>query len=248
MNDPETPTKDLLGLGPYGETLKVLAEGAVTFLSRICGPAADEFGLILRDKVHLWRLKNTVRIILKAEDLLHAAAEGENRMAHPRIVWGIIEEGSWTDSASVQELWAGLLASSCTPDGTDESNLLFVNLLAQLSSSQVRILQYACQNATKEVTDAGWIHAQLVNCTLHKLQDLSGVSDPHRLDREMDHLASLGLLSGGGGFDAYDKNATAYITPSPLALHLYVRCTGSLDDPVTFFGLMRGQPNGDASS
>ena len=55
MPNEEQGKRDLFGLAAYGETLNTLAKGVVdgagAFLSRICLPAAEEFGLLLRDKV-----------------------------------------------------------------------------------------------------------------------------------------------------------------------------------------------------
>ena len=80
--------------------------------------------------------------------------EAGRLQAHPRMVMRVIEDGSWSDDATVQKMWAGLLASSCCPDGRDESNLMFINLLGQLTSSQVRILRFACETANKILAPA----------------------------------------------------------------------------------------------
>ena len=54
----------MFGLAAYGEALNTLAKGAVdgasAFLSKICLPAAEEFGLLLRDKLSVWRAKNAI--------------------------------------------------------------------------------------------------------------------------------------------------------------------------------------------
>ena len=60
-----------------------------------------------------------------------------------------------------------------------------------------------------------------------------GESDIQRLDRELDHLRELGLIDGG----LEPGSPWIRIRPTPLALHLYVRCRGSRLSPVEFFGL-----------
>ena len=62
-------TTDVLGLAPYGEAVKVIAQGVVdgagAFLSRICLPAAEEFGLAWRDRIAGWRQRNAILITAK---------------------------------------------------------------------------------------------------------------------------------------------------------------------------------------
>ena len=89
-------SQDILGVKSFGDAIntatKGLVNGAGAFLSRICLPASEEFGLFLKDKVSKW--------------------SGENALQ--------IEKGSWVDDNKVQDMWAGLLASSCNEDGRDE--------------------------------------------------------------------------------------------------------------------------------
>ena len=52
---------DLLGIKGLSDSVKAttqgLLDGAAAFLSRVCLPAAEEFGLVLRDRVSAWRAK-----------------------------------------------------------------------------------------------------------------------------------------------------------------------------------------------
>lgn len=239
MTEKNGKSVDYLGIAPYGEALNTVAKeamaGAGAFLGRICLPAAEEFGLLLQDKVAGWRKKNTTQIVNKAEEILSSASEEKNLHAHPRLVGKIMNEGSWADDEKVQDMWAGLLASSCTKDGKDETNLIFMNLLSQITSVEARILNYACESSKKELTLAGWLHANHLQIELKQLQELAATNDFHRLDRELDHLRVLGLIDIAGGFNPHSTSAN--ITPSALALQMYVRCRGFAGSPVKYFGL-----------
>ena len=96
---------DLFGLAAYGEALNTLAKGTVdgagAFLNKICLPAAEEFGLLLRDKVSGWRAKNAIEITQKAEQIL-TDQDVSDVHAHPRLVMKIISEGSWTNDERVK--------------------------------------------------------------------------------------------------------------------------------------------------
>ncbi len=63
--------------------------------------------------------------------------------------------------------------------------------------------------------------------------EISGINEIHRLDRELDHLRSLELISVG--FNVDDKNLVADISPTSLALNLYVKSQGYNTDPALYW-------------
>jgi hypothetical protein len=71
--------------------------------------AAEEFGLLLRDKVGKWRRENALATVAKAKDMLEVAPS-EKRHAPPRLVMENLNRASWTDNEEVQKMWAGLYA------------------------------------------------------------------------------------------------------------------------------------------
>jgi len=237
MGEQENRSLDLLGIKPIADSIhtvtQAVVDGAAAFLSRMCLPAAEEFGLLLRDRVSHWRAVNAAKIATKAELIVNGLPDSDKRHAHPRLVAQIIEQGSWAESDEVQKMWAGLLASSCTVDGSDDSNLIFVDLLARLTLVEARILERACKESKKEVTQAGWLFPQHYSMSLEQLHECSGITDFHRLDRELDHLRTIGLIDGG--FSPLSTEAD--VTPSALALQMYARCNGWASDPLEFFGL-----------
>lgn len=60
-----------------------------------------------------------------SERMLRVATDYEDKKALPRLVVLTLEQVYWVDADEVREMWAGLLASSCTIDGKDESNLIY---------------------------------------------------------------------------------------------------------------------------
>ncbi len=256
MKEGEDKSLDILGVKPVADavntTVTATVGGASAFLSRICLPAAEEFGLLLREKVSNWRRQSALKITSLAESKIDGSLLGKVS-AHPRIVCEIIEKGSWSDEDHVQQVWAGLLASACTESGRDDSNLIFIGLLSQLAASQVRILNYVCENAQKYQSNVGWPYGDVIKITADTACTVCGVEDLHRLDREFDHLRALDLISGedsifnqgGGGFDLNSMNAS--FRPSPLALHMYVRGQGYIGSPTDFWDLKcKPQPRKDA--
>jgi hypothetical protein len=234
--DDKNKSLDLLGVKPIADSVNKVTDGAVNgasaFLSRICLPAAEEFGLLLKDKVSSWRAKNAVDITNKAQALLLDRKLSDLSLhALPRIVYSVIENGSWADDDLMQNLWAGLLASSCSETGKDESNLILVNLLSQLTTSQVRLISHISQNAASFQTEAGWIGALPFYMELEDLIQVMKVEDIHQIDRELDHLRGSELI--GNGFSVTGTRAN--VTPNALCLQLYARCQGYIGNPCDFF-------------
>ena len=226
---------DVLGVKPIADSVNKITDGTVNgasaFLSRICLPAAEEFGLLLKDKVSSWRSKNAVEIANKAQALLDDQINKTILHAHPRIVYAAIENGSWAEDDFMQKLWAGLLASSCTETGKDESNLILVNLLSQLTTSQALLVSHICQSCKTYQTQAGWIASQPFHMELEELVAVMKTSDIYQIDRELDHLRGMELISTG----FTPEQTKADVTPHALCLNLYVRSQGYIGNPSDYF-------------
>ena len=242
MND--NKALDLLGIKGLSDSVKIvtqgLIDGAAAFLSRLCLPLAEEFGLMLRDRVSAWRAGNAVRMLSKANSIHLSNSPSPTDRLNPRLAQVAIEEASWIDDDQVQAMWSGLLASSTSPDGRSDDNLLFMNLLKQLSSLEVRILRCAVEKASKDVTPHGLIVSRrLTEIPIDELPKLFGTEDLQRIERELDHLRELGLLGlggeDGGGIEV--SSGLTNLTPSSLALHLFVRAQGSKLSPAAYWNL-----------
>lgn len=207
--------------------------GAAAFLSRICLPVAEELGLLFQDRVSWWRQQNALKIAHKAEQLTKRLAMGDDVQAHPRLVHMALESGSWADTDEVQDMWAGLLASSLTKGGSSDDNLVFMNVLSQLTRYQAVIFNGACESAVKLLTSAGFVIARELIMDRAAVCDLAGCEDFHLVDFHLDHLRETGLLSPEAGFDVDSPRAT--LTPSPFGIQFYVRCQGFVGSPSEYF-------------
>jgi hypothetical protein len=199
---------------------------ALAFLNRICPSAVEEVRHLLREGLSNYRVAAAVEIALRAEEGFVALPESENLRIAPRLLVRVLEDGSWAEADWIQQLWAGLLMSSCTVEGRDESNLAFVDLLSQLTHIHVRIFVAACTRTTKFVSGVGRISSRPFACTTEEIMKITGSRDLIRIERDLAHLADLGLLEErvkSRFFMAVDE---ASITPTPMGLQLYARCRG----------------------
>lgn len=229
MENTGKSTGDIFGLAPYGESLKIVTKGGVDeiskFLEITCRPLLEELGLWARDRFKIWRYKNLYNTLSKAEGKVDYQ-DGEIRMVSPRLAFTIAENASLEEEGDIQEMWAGLFVSAMSSDGKDDSNLIFTNLLKQLTAIQARMLKYAFDNSLKVLYDSGLITGCKFCITLDEAYTLFHVSDFNRIDRELDSLRSLGLIDGG--LDMKDKSLTVNLTLTSLGIYLLARCLGDL--------------------
>lgn len=246
MENNNEKSLDILGIKPIAKCVehasKETINGGKNFLSKICMPAAEEYGLLLQDKVKHWRASNAQKVLEKTEKKLLEQNGYQNKKAHPLITWRIIENSSWAEHDELQEIWAGLLASTCSEDGKDDSNLVFIALISQLSEIQIRILNYAVINAELIIHEHNLVTANELSISLEELFKITSIEDINRLDRELDHLASIdliggNLLSGGFHIDKSGKIDKINISPHALGIQLYVRCQGYIGTPKEYFNL-----------
>lgn len=227
---------DILGIKPIGDSVAhatgATVDGLRGFLAKICMPAAEEFGFLLQDKVRTWRANNVLAVVNAAQERIKHQTNSVH--AHPRLVSSILENGSWCDDQGFQAVWGGLLASSCTPDGMDDSNVIFVHILSHLTTLQVKVLTYSCERCSKMVSPLGLIGSLgELRITEDELRQIAACDDIHRIDRELDNLRGLELIYRG--IDITSKQIE--MSPTPLALNLYVRCQGFVGSPVEYFGI-----------
>ena len=63
----------------------------------------------------------------------------ENGIVAPKILKGIIDNGTWCEERLQLEYFGGILASSRTDKSRDDRGAYFINLIARLSTYQLRI-------------------------------------------------------------------------------------------------------------
>ena len=219
----------------------MMFKGVSEFLSIVCKPCCEELGLMLKDKVRVWRLRNIIRTIEKSKNRLTFDGQELNLRANTRVALSIMEECSKVEDGDLQDLWAGLFASSCTADGKDDSNMIFVDLISRMSTVEARILSYACEQCEKRIYPNKLIVASDISVPFGVLTAITGTDDVYRLDAEMDHMRSIMLvthnnpMTRGGGFYVDDKDLSAVITPSPLGLDLYYKTHAINCTPIEFW-------------
>jgi hypothetical protein len=248
---------DILGLAPYGEAINTAVEKtgdiaklaveksfetAAKFYNDLCQPAAAEAGLLFRDKLREYRAKTLAAIAGHARQYLEVTNEGLQLKAPPRLIAAIMESGSWCDDEGLQKMWAGLLASSLTPDGKEDSNVMFLETLKGMTSAQAKFIEYVCLHCEKALDKAGEVVAYAFALPYSETQEILGCANSSDVKANLGHLRALGLLTGAGltflEIELKDGEKTLNapnLTPDTLGLQFYVRCQGSRKSLKDFF-------------
>ena len=199
---------------------------ALAFLRRICPPVADQAKNLIYAELSNVRVANAVEIALKAERLLVHEPNADKMLAHPDLIIRILEGGSWVDVDWIQELWAGLLATSCTEEGQDESNLVFINLLSLLAPIHARILSAACAKAMSVMAGRDIPSPYLIACSPEEMARLTGSTNLMKVTRSIAELSDLGLLEKSTKASANSISNITRTKPTHLGLQMYARCSG----------------------
>ncbi len=211
------------------------ATRALVFLSKICPYASHEIELLFSEGLSNTQIANVVEVTIRAEQLRDLDPDRHRSIASEQLLLPIIKHASWAEIKQTRELWAGLLASSCSLDGRDLSNAKFLKVLCELATIHARVLVYACTMATKIVSASGNVSALPLICTARELSEITGAHDLIKIDRNLLQLFDLGLIPTRLKSQFFSFSEDANITPTPFALEFFARCSGHRGSPHDFY-------------
>ncbi|MGC2613553.1 MAG: PilZ domain-containing protein [Terracidiphilus sp.] len=199
---------------------------AIAFIQRISPAAIEQAKLLMRRGLSNFRLESAIEIAMHADRLLALESKGERLQADPAVVLRILEDGSWAETDWIQHYWAGVLATSCAAAEPSQSDLRFVPLLSQMTTIQARIFSGSCQFSDKSIDRNGRVHAHPLTCSAERLVQIAHTHDRVHIERDIQHLAELGLIEKSMKWKFFSLLDQAVITPTSTSLELYARCHG----------------------
>jgi hypothetical protein len=198
----------------------------ILFLNRLCQAAADESILLLGGALDEARTECALDIALRAEKLLASQPDAGRMRALPQLVASILKNGSWANDDVTRQLWAGLLAASCSVEGTDESGSVFVDLLIHLTPAQSRIFVAACSKAMEFISGHEGLPLTRIILTPEEMFRITGVNDISRIAIDIAYLFHAELIEKNFDFTSYLPTESFDLTPARLGLNLYKHCKG----------------------
>lgn len=141
---PDDSSLDVFGAKPLAKAVEKAADrtvdGVSSFFGAICMPAAEEFGLLLRDKIAAYRTKNLADIAAKTQAKLEHQKLQPSGEASPQLIRQVIEDASWTGDPTIQSMWAGLLAIASTANAAADDSLIYTDTLKRLTPFQAQLI------------------------------------------------------------------------------------------------------------
>ncbi|WP_298803537.1 hypothetical protein [uncultured Pseudokineococcus sp.] len=104
-------------------------------LTRLFGPLADEVGANWSEA---YRRHNAAKVARKAAKRLGSQLD-QPAVVNARVAYRLLQDGSFINDDVMQEYLAGLLAGSRTQAGDDDRASYYVDLVARLPFSQIRL-------------------------------------------------------------------------------------------------------------
>ena len=218
------------------ESLVRLAE-ALAFLSRICPDGAIDVTQLMREGFSSHKVGHAVNIVLDAQTLLKSNPEGSEVRLPPSLLIRVLEQATNTEEDWLQQLWAGLVVSSCSTDGNDESNRRFVDLFGMLTPVPIKLFTIVSAVSSKFANEYGTVTARPLACKIDDITTATGARGV-QIERELERLAAVGLIEKkSANTPMLAPTGEVVITASSLGLELFARCNGHKGRPSDFYTL-----------
>jgi hypothetical protein len=117
---------------------------AKQFLDKLVSPAIEETGLLLRDSVVMWKFKNQVRILNKA----NAYCEKNNispKVISLKLLCPLLDGAALEEDEKLQDKWA-ILLSNMIDSELNIQNHVFPYILGQISTNEFMFLERVYQD------------------------------------------------------------------------------------------------------
>jgi hypothetical protein len=109
------------------------------FLNKLIMPTVEEVGLLFKDRVTLWRFKNQIKMLTKAEEFCIKNKIDPKKISL-KVVCPLLDYSSLEEDEVLQDKWAILLSNMVDSDQNIE-NHVFPYILSQISTNEFLALE-----------------------------------------------------------------------------------------------------------
>ncbi|UOX33531.1 DUF4393 domain-containing protein [Flavobacterium sediminilitoris] len=133
------------------------------FLEKLVGATLEETGLLLGDKIRIFRLNNQIKMLVKAQEICKQNNITLKQLSVKALV-PLLEYSSLEDNETLQEKWSNLLVNLIDTKENYESSI-FPFILNQLSSNELLIIEkiYNYKNENSHLIDYSSIDSNFTN-------------------------------------------------------------------------------------
>lgn len=122
---------------------------AKEFLQKLIGPSLEEAGLLMKESIALWRFRNQVSILEKANEICQRKGVKPNPISL-KLLCPLMDAASLEEDPEMQSKWAALL-SNMVDSERNIQNHVFPYILGQLSLPEFALLDASIREKRKRV-------------------------------------------------------------------------------------------------
>ncbi len=229
--------------------MDIITAGTVGYLGKqLLGKTFDVISADIAELYKSGRDKITQKALEKIQD------KNDNKSANLRVARDVFWNGSFTDEVICAEYFGGILASSRSNDGKDDSGIYYVDIIKSLSSKQL-MLHYAIysvfntmlvSNPEKSGLNPGQESELQIEEIFLSMNELQTIIDED-LGRDLHAIYAKGLIGNFQTGSHMLKNGTAVpnlkVQAKPLGIQLYAVAYNKLDDWRNFSTVHFGEFN-----
>src|SRR5690349_9940374 len=112
---------------------------AKDFLDKLIIPTVEETGLLLKDKVTMWRFNNQIKMLNKAKAVCEANAI-DPKTVSLKVLCPLLDYAGLEEDEVLQDKWA-LLLSNIVDSEQNIENHVFPYILSQISRNELLSLE-----------------------------------------------------------------------------------------------------------
>lgn len=132
--------------------LSTSMEAAKGFLAKLAGPGTEELDFLLCDSEKIYRLKNQLCMLGKAQEILESS-KSEPNAVHFRTLLPILEGAALEDDEMLITKWAALLANSSKERNSPAARPSFPKILAALGPLEAQLMDILAATGNCKWTD-----------------------------------------------------------------------------------------------
>jgi hypothetical protein len=171
------------------QPLDKIAEAAKEFLQKVVTPPLEEIGLLVSDRIKLWRFKNQVDILTKAESILKQKGV-KTRKVSLKIMTPLLEECAAEEDPTLQIKWSNLIANTVSEGSTLDSTI-YSHILGQLTKNDAELFEVLYRVSTTTHKAEKYTVVVKENRTIN----IGGIRETRQnFDLQLDNLLRLRLV------------------------------------------------------
>lgn len=132
------------------------------FLNKLIGPAIEETGLLIADPIRLWRFKNQLKILEKAQKIVKDK-NIDTKIISVKTLVPFLEYSSLEEDENLQDMWANLFVNYVDSNKNFTSSV-YPYILSQISTEDLNVVNQFYERTT--------LHFSKINASQSLLSNL----------------------------------------------------------------------------